>query len=93
MAGGRQIEQRGVLAAAGAQRDLRRGRCLFGFPGGEVVGGHGVREVNDHRGVLVVQTHPGQPPVPAGAAVAERDPGHQVAGGERNRGWGEFAQR
>src|SRR3954453_3146627 len=50
-----QVEKWHVLEAAGLQRALCRGSSERGFPSRKVVGGYDVRNVDDHRGVLVVQ--------------------------------------
>src|SRR5664279_2345799 len=81
LAGRDEVQQRGVGAAAGQQRDLGGVRGEFGFPDGQVVGGDQVRDVDDHRRVVVVQGGVDQPPVPAGALPVERHTGDQVQRG------------
>ena len=76
VAGRDQVQQRDVLVAARLQRHLGGADGQLRFAGGEVVGGHDVRDVDDHPGVLVVErVSRGQPAVavrPAGAGRTGR---------------------
>src|SRR3954447_23953798 len=55
VAGSDEVEQGNVLVASGLQGYLGSSLGKLRLPGAEVVSGDGVREVDDHRGVLEVQ--------------------------------------
>ena len=81
VAGGDEVQQGDVFAAACLQGDMgSAGRELW-FAGGEVVGGDDVCDVDDHAGVDVVEGVVGEPPVALRSAFSERHTDDQVERG------------